>query len=365
MKKSIVFRQKIVGYLYTNFAKKVFFMFDAELMHSAFIKIGKFLGEYWSTKKATGLFFDYQDKCLEQEICGVKFRNPVGLAAGFDKNAEMISIMENVGFGFSEVGSISGRASKGNTGQRMKRLIKEKSLWINLGLNNCGAEKVYRKLSNKRFKIPFGVSIARTNSRETAEDDMAIEDYCFSAEKFRDIGNYLTINISCPNAYGGQPFSSPKRFEKLMKAIAKLKIEKPIFVKLSPDLDKENVNSILKISEKYGISGFICTNLTKHHQFNKGGVSGKILEKKSDEMLGDVYRKMRGKKRKFILIGCGGIFSAEDAYKKIKLGANLVQLITGMVFQGPGLIGKINYELAELLKKDGFKNVSEAVGKCA
>ncbi len=366
MEKAVLLKQKIVNYVYTNFARKIFFLFNAELTHNVFIWVGKVLGDYWVTKKATSLFFNYQnEKILGQEISGMKFRNPVGLAAGFDKDAKMISVMEDVGFGFSEVGSVSAWPCEGNEGKRMGRFVKEESLWINFGLNNEGAVKIASGLEGRKYKIPFGVGIARTNCKESADEDAAVRDYCFSAEKFRSIGDYLTINISCPNSYGGQPFTNARRFEKLIREIRRLKIKKPVFVKMSPDLSKRETDKIIAISEKYKIDGFICTNLAKDKRYESGGISGKLLEKKSDDMLKYVYLKIARKKRKFILIGCGGIFSAKDAYKKIKLGANLVQLITGMIFQGPGLIGEINYGLAELLKNDGYRNIGEAVGKGA
>jgi dihydroorotate dehydrogenase len=145
-----------------------------------------------------------------------------------------------------------------------------------------------------------------------------------------------------------------------MNRIKLLKIKKPIFLKISPDLSRESIDVILKIAIKNGIDGFICSNLTKKKGTKSGGYSGKILEEKSNELLKYVYEKTKGKK---IIIGVGGIFSAEDAYRKIKLGASLVQLITGMIYEGPGLIGEINEGLVKLMEKDGHKNISEAVGK--
>jgi dihydroorotate dehydrogenase len=146
----------------------------------------------------------------------------------------------------------------------------------------------------------------------------------------------------------------------LLKEISKLKINQPVLVKMSPDLPEKNVDEIIRISLKYKIKGFVCSNLTKEGIKGSGGYSGKIVSKKSDELLAHIYKKTKGK---FVLIGAGGVFSAEDAYRKIKLGANLVQLMSGMIFEGPSLIGEINHGLAKLLKKDGFKNIAEAVGK--
>lgn len=344
---------------YSKIAKPILFMFDPELMHKTFIVIGKILDFNILSRKIVGLCFDYGNGVLEQKILGIRFRNPIGLSAGFDKNAELIGLMKEVGFGFSEAGSITAKESKGNIGKRMRREIKEKSLWVNLGLNNRGADITAENLRRKRFSIPFGINIAKTNCRETADSEIGLKDYLYSLNKLRHYGDYFVLNISCPNAFGGQPFSNPGLYEKLLKGIDRLGIKKPIFVKLSPDLTKKNVDDILRISGRHKIAGFICTNLTKNGKTESGGFSGKMVEKKADEMLKYVYKKTKGD---FILIGVGGVFSAEDAYKKIRLGASLVQLFTGMIYEGPGLIGEINYGLVRLLKRDGFENVGEAVG---
>jgi dihydroorotate dehydrogenase len=182
------------------------------------------------------------------------------------------------------------------------------------------------------------------------------------------IGNYHVLNISCPNAFGGQSFTDPDSFRMLMKEIEKIRVAAPLLIKLSPDLSHEQIDQILEISARYGVNGVICSNLTKDKHSSKiidfpipekGAISGKPLQDKADELIKYVYHKTNGQ---MVIIGCGGVFSAKDAYKKIRLGASLIQLITGMIFEGPQLIGEINRGLADLLKRDGFKNVSEAVG---
>lgn len=364
MKELIFYKNKVNAFLYQKMLKHFLFLFDPERMHHSFIKLGKFLGGNIITKRIVKDLFHYKNSMLKQKILGIEFKNPVGLSAGFDKNAEIISICEDVGFGFSEVGSVTKMQCAGNKGKRLERLIDKKSLWVYMGLNNNGADEIFARLSKQKYKIPFGVSIAKTNCKETADDSVGREDYIYSLKKFNsmNIGKFYVLNISCPNAYGGQPFSDVKRYESLLKDVYRLKVKKPIFVKLSPDLTRKNIDGIIRISEKYGISGFVISNLSKKHGFNngKGGLSGKEVEKKANSMLRYVALKGKGK---FVLIGVGGIFSAEDAYRKIKLGASLVEIITGMIYQGPGLIGEINYELSELLKKDGYKNIKEAVGK--
>lgn len=360
MESLVSVRNKANSIFYNQIVKPICFRHDAEKVHNFFTEAGKILGDNHTTKKFISLLYNYSDKKLEQKILGITFKNPVGLSAGFDKNAELISIMEDVGFGFAEVGSITALSCKGNPGKRVDRIISQKSLWVNFGLNNKGVTEIAKRLEKKKFGIPYGINIAKTNCRETTVPEVGIKDYIFSLKKAKNVGDYFTLNISCPNTYGGQPFANPKLYESLLIEVDKLKIEKPIFVKISPDLDKKNIDAILSISKKHKVDGFICSNLTKKHYLKNGGLSGKILEKKSNELINYIYRRTKGK---YVLIGAGGIFSAEDAYKKIKSGASLVQLITGMIYEGPGLIGKINYDLVKLLEKDGYNNISEAVGK--
>ena len=359
MERQALIRSKANSIIYNRIIKPICFMHDAERTHNFFIKLGKFLGSNQATKRAVSFLFSYQHPKLEQKILGLQFRNPVGLAAGFDKNAELVSVMEDVGFGFVEVGSVTALPCEGNSGKRIDRIIDKKSLWINLGLNNNGVQEIRKRLRGNTFKIPYGVSLARTNCKDTASPEAGIKDYIASLKESRDIGDYHTLNISCPNSYGGQPFAAPDLYEHLLKEVDKLKLDKPVFVKLSPDLTKSNIDKILSISQNHAIAGFICTNLTKNHALGKGGLSGKIVEQSANDLIKYIYSKTKGR---YIIIGVGGIFSAEDAYEKIKLGANLVQLITGMIYNGPGLIGRINYGLVKLLEKDGYKNISEAVG---
>ena len=340
--------------------KKVLFCFDPEKVHKAFIRAGKIVDKSEIVKGVMSFMFNYRHHSLEQTLFGIKFINPIGLSAGFDKNAELIGIMNTLGFGFSEVGSVTALPCAGNSGVRLKRVLNRKSIWVNMGLNNEGALKIRNRLKGHKFKIPFGINIAKTNCPETVNSEIGLKDYIYSLKTLRNLGDYFTVNISCPNAYGGQPFSNPELYEKLLAEIDKLNIKKPIFVKLSPDLSKRQIDLLFEISLKHNISGFVCSNLTKCDE--SGGYSGKIVEDKSNILLSYVYRKVKKSDKNYVLIGSGGIFSAEDAYKKIKLGANLVELITGMIYNGPGLIGEINCGLVKFLKKEGFRNVSEAVG---
>ncbi len=367
----IKLRNFIIGFLYRHILKKIFFLFDAERTHDFMTATGKLLGKYNFTRKITNVFFNApDDPVLEQNILGIKFKNPIGLSAGFDKNAELTDIIPEVGFGFEEIGSITAEPCEGNPKPRLWRLKKSKALVVYYGLKNDGEEKLSEKLTNKKFKIPIGVNIAKTNCKETAETEKGIEDYVKSYKKFLelDIGDYFTINISCPNTFGGEPFHDAAKLDKLLSALEKHPTKKPIFLKISPDLTDKEVDAILEISALHHINGFICTNLTKKRENLKildeqvpkdGGISGKAVEDIANKMIASIHQKTKGK---YIIIGCGGVFCAQDAYKKIRLGASLIELITGMIFEGPQLISQINLGLSDLLKKDGFKNIKEAVG---
>ena len=368
MKNTIFFRNIILKFLYKSLLKSVFFRFDPENVHDRIVSFGIFLGSNTFTRILTSFMFSYQNKMLEQKVLGINFKNPVGLAAGFDKNAQLTDILPSVGFGFAEVGSITGEACDGNPKPRLWRLKNSKGLLVWYGLKNNGCEVLSKKLKKRKFKIPIGINVAKTNSPDTVETEKGIDDYTKAFEKFTNIGAYYTINISCPNTYGGQPFTDVERLDRLLARIDKIPTKKPIFLKLSPDLTNKELDEIISVCRKHRVHGFICSNLSKNRTnkqikdkipSTEGGMSGKIVEKLSNEVISHLYKKTKGN---YVIIGLGGVFCAEDAYKKIKLGASLVQLITGMIFEGPQVISEINLGLVRLLERDGFENISQAIG---
>jgi dihydroorotate dehydrogenase len=208
-----------------------------------------------------------------------------------------------------------------------------------------------------------------TNCQDTVNIHNAINDYAKAFRVMEPLASYITVNISCPNTLGGQPFITPHKLDYLFDILDEIPTQKPIFIKLSPDLTDAELNELLDIVHKHRIHGIICTNLTKQKENNPkvkdnfvpkvGGLSGKPVEEMSNRMLSHIYRR-EGKR--YVLIGLGGVFTAEDAYKKIRLGASLVQLITGMIFEGPQVISEINQGLVKLLERDGFKSLEEARG---
>jgi len=352
-----------MGRKYKWVIKPVLFRFDPVKIHDMMSVFLRFMGKFSLTRTIAYSWWGYSSKMLEQNILGIDFKNPVGLSAGFDKNAEMIDIMPSLGFGFTEIGSITARPYGGNPKPRLYRLPEHQALRINYGLKNLGAEVLYERLRNKIWPLPVGISIAKTNTSFTSEVGKGIEDYFFTYKIFQDIGSYFTINISCPNTCEEKPiFAEPENLDLLLKQIFSVRKSKPVFIKISPDLEETQLNGILEVCRKHPVDGFVCTNLTKENLFGhagKGGFSGKAVEELSNKMIRKVYKFYDGKK---IIIGVGGIFTAEDAYKKIKSGASLLELITGMIYQGPQTVSDINLGLVKLLRRDGYKNISEAVG---
>ncbi len=366
--KATYYRNKINHVLYSGILKPVFFLNDPETIHDRMTKLGARMGKYSFCQKLTRGLFGYNNPVLEQEVLGINFKNPIGLSAGFDKNAELTDIIADVGFGFSEVGSITGEKYEGNPKPRLWRLPKSKSLVVYYGLKNDGCEAILQKLKDKKFNIPIGISIAMTNCKENLVLKDGIKDFAKAFRIMEPVANYITVNISCPNAIGGQSFVAPHKLDYLFDILDEIPTKKPVFIKMSPDLNHSQLDAILDVARNHRIQGIICANLTKKKDNPKikdssipdvGGMSGKVVQDLADNMLAYIYKR-EGKR--FVLVGCGGVFTAEDAYKKIRLGATLIQMITGMIFEGPQVISEINQGLAKLLKRDGFTNISQAIG---
>lgn len=370
-------RQKLIiavlGFFYRNWLKKMFFAVDPEIVHNRMTHFGEILGKFSPAKAAVSFIFEHTDTMLSQKIAGIQFRNPVGLAAGFDYEAKLTQILPAVGFGFQTVGTITNKSYEGNPRPMLGRLPGSRSLMVNKGFKNKGAKAITEKLSGLSFKIPVGISIGRTNSLALKTQKQSIEDILkafITFEKSRVNHSYYELNISCPNLFGSITFYPPANLKELLSEIDKLHLKRPVFIKMPIEKSDREVQAMLDVIIRHSPKGVIFGNLQKNRsdaalipseaaQFKTGYFSGKPTFKRSNELIKLSY-KHYGKK--LVIIGCGGVFSGEDAYAKITLGASLVQLITGMIFQGPQLISQINYELTDLLKKDGFRHISEAVG---
>lgn len=360
---------------YQKLAKPLMFRQKPDTVHKNLIKVAKAVQKTPLLRTISGIWSHQDEIMLSQKIAGVSYRNPVGLSAGFDKTLEMPKLMRSVGFGWMTGGSVTLGSYKGNEGEWYYRLPKSKSLVVNAGLPSEGTPVVARRIAlyNQAVfdKFPLNVSIAKTNSKKSVGDAQGVDDYCQSLAVFAGLDQVSTleINISCPNTFGGEPFTTPTRLEKLLKAVDKLKLKKPVYIKMPTGLDDRDFDNLLKVIIKHNITGVTISNLVKDRSSIelkdklpdsvKGGLSGSPTKAISDHLISLTYERYGDK---LVIIGVGGIMSAEDAYKKIRAGASLVALITGLIFEGPQLIGEINRGLVKLLERDGFANISEAVG---
>jgi len=301
------------------------------------------------------------DTSLRQKIFGHTFLNPVGLGAGFDKNATMIRGIQILGFGFTEIGTVTPKPQPGNPKPRMFRHVKETSIQNAMGFNNDGAYKVIKRLKKRYpFTTPIGINIGK--NKVTPEKE-AINDYTHLIKSFDGLGDYFVINISSPNTPGLRDLQN-EEFIKNLFSQAKELTSMPILLKIAPDMKIEDAVNLTKMAVEYGADGIIATNTTidyslVEHPANTGGLSGAVLKEKSFKIFDAVAKELYGKT---VLISVGGIDSAEEAYRRIKAGASLVQIYSGLIFNGPDLIMNINKGLIKLLKEDGYENISQAVG---
>ena len=312
----------------------------------------------------------FTDPILKTTVWGRAFPNPVGLAAGFDKSAEVPGALLRLGFGFVEVGSVTPRPQAGNERPRLFRLTDDKAVVNRLGFNNDGEAKVCQRLVAFRRRGGGLVGVNLGKNKETAE---AIPDYVSGAAAFASHANYLVVNVSSPNTPGLRALQDKATLARLVhfvyEAVAAqgLEMPPPLLVKVAPDLTAEDKANIAAVVSESPVDGLIATNTTIERppglidpqRDETGGLSGKPLFAPSTRVLAELYELTGGR---LPLIGVGGVSSGADAYAKIRAGASLVQLYTGLVFHGPALVNRIKRELAALLKRDGFASVADAVG---
>ncbi|MEJ2414120.1 MAG: quinone-dependent dihydroorotate dehydrogenase [Sulfurimonas sp.] len=301
------------------------------------------------------------DPILNQELFGRTFLNPVGLGAGFDKNATMIRGIQTLGFGYTEIGTVTPKPQPGNPKPRMFRHVEEKTIQNAMGFNNDGAFKVVQRLKERYpFSTPIGINIGKNKITPESE---AISDYTHLIKAFNGLGDYFVINISSPNTPGLRDLQNEAFITELFKE-AKALTDMPILLKIAPDMTKEDAVALTTLAVEKGADGIIATNTTIDYSLVKnpkdiGGLSGAVLKEKSFEIFEAIAKELYGKTT---LISVGGIDSAEEAYRRIKAGASLVQVYSAMIFGGPDLIMNINKGLVELLKADGYNNITEAIG---
>jgi dihydroorotate dehydrogenase len=353
------------------------FLRDAEKTHEQTLALLSRLG---FLEGALENFFCVDDDRLQVRLDSLTFANPVGLAAGFDKNGVAIKTWPGFGFGFVEIGAVTAQAQPGQSKPRLFRLPDDDALINRLGFNNEGAEAIGAKLEALRangrpLKIPLGINIGRTKIVATKD---AATDYLFTFERLFPYGDYFTLNVSSPNTPELRDLQQKGHLATLLETIQTKNRElarnsriqdKPVFLKIDPDMELDQVDEIIAVAQAQKIAGIVATNASAFLRENlttrvdePGGLSGKPLRARATAFIRHIYKRTRGR---MPIIGAGGIFIAKDAYEKIQAGASSVQILTGFVYEGPGAVKRINQGLLKLIERDGFKNISAAVGSAA
>jgi len=342
-----------------NILRPLIFKFSPEVAHSLAIKALKLNNIPYSKPK--------DNHILETTFCEKKLSSPIGVAAGFDKNAEVYNPLFNLGFGFVEVGTITPKPQFGNPKPRVFRLEEDEALINRLGFNNSGSEQISQTIKENNKKGLLGINIGPNKDSENR-----LEDYLKCLKTFHNVADYITINISSPNTEDLRNFHDQSKLNELLKEIENEKKELnstiPLAVKVSPDIEDKEINNISDVLLNNNIEVVIISNtsdstrdsLNNIQKHQKGGLSGKPIEEKSNNLINKFYKILNGRIK---IIGVGGVDSGKSAYEKFLAGANYVQLYTGMVYRGPNIVNLIKKELKELLIKDGVKNFSEIIGK--
>jgi len=354
-----------VSKIFERFVRPLLFRFPAESAHELGIKAL----EAGLARRFVGRAADLDFGPLRR--FGLDFPNPIGVAAGFDKNCVVADELSSLGFGFVEVGTVTFHPQPGNEKPRLFRLPKDKALLNRLGFNNDGAEAVARRLKTLERRCVIGVNIGR--NKDVANDE-AVENYLAAFDILKPLADYVTINVSSPNTPNLRDLQHGENLEELLIAIQTRNREadpKPLLVKIAPDLTEAEIEQIVDTCARTGIDGIIATNTTTSRDglttanvssLGAGGISGRPLTHRSTEVIRLVYRFSQGK---LPIVGVGGIFTADDAFDKIAAGASLLQSYTGFVYGGPTFASDINLGLRSILTERGFKTLDEAVGSAA
>jgi dihydroorotate dehydrogenase subfamily 2 len=361
------------GYRYI--LRPICFLFDSEPIHNFFLDLGRLLGAMPGVSRVMDSFFGVSRPSLTTKLAGITLKNPIGLAAGFDHEAKLPAILSGLGFGFGSIGTVTNGVYGGNAYPRLKRLPKSRALLVNKGFKSSGIDAVLRRLEGVRMSAPVGISVGRTNTPQIATHEAAISDIVTTISKVIASSvpfSYIELNISCPNLATKVEFYEAEHLQPLLAAITALSIKKPLLIKMPIMLSDEATLLLIDTIRKFPVAAVIFGNLQKdrsHPSLDKeelepllqhrGNWSGMPCKDRSDELISLVYRHTRGE---LPIIGCGGVFTAEDAYRKITLGASAIQLATALVFEGPTVPAKIALGLDRLLIQGGYTHVDDAVG---
>ena len=366
--------EQSTAFIYENIVKPVLFRFPPDDVHSAMLRMASSVGRSNVLTWGVSRVFTTRRSMLAQTVAGVRFRSPVGVSAGFDKNAETVRVMHSLGYGFMTVGSVTAQPCAGNPKPWFHRHPEDKSLSVHVGLANVGSSDVLRRIERNAVhfegdEFPVILSVAKTNNPETVSTEAAVEDYLTSLRRIKKSSavQLVELNISCPNTYGGEPFTSPELLEKLLRGVDALELTQPIFVKMPVNMKWEQFDGLLEVIVRHVVAGVTISNLVKDPKLLvhgraegvRGGMSGLPTQKVSNDLIAKTYKKYG---KKLDIIGVGGVFTAEDAYAKIRRGAKVVALVTGLIYNGPQLGAQVQRGLVKLLRRDGFRSIEEAVG---
>jgi dihydroorotate dehydrogenase len=357
---------------YSTLIRPVAFRFDPETAHHLAMTAAARLG--WAASAMRSVT-RVDDERLSIDAAGLHFSSPIGLAAGFDKSGVAISALAGLGFGSVEIGSISIDPSLGNPKPRLWRLPDDRGIIVHYGLPNDGVETIARRLSGVHLPVPLGVNLVVTNRGAGSPPltaDQIIDEYVAAAKIMTPHADYLMLNLSCPNTVDGRDFFADRgHLDACLGALDEMNLKRPVFLKVSPLGGIEAIERVLAAADRRKlVSGFMfnlppvkpegMSTPEKVWRVLPGAVSGPPASALADFCIRETFRRMDRKRH--VLIGSGGVSSAEDAYAKIRLGASLVQLLTALIYEGPGVVRRINTGLAKLLARDGFRHVTDAVG---
>ena len=360
--------------MYKKIIKPILFLFPPDFIHSTTVRAGRVVQVLPPVRWILRKWWAYSDARLNQSILDIDFANPIGLSAGFDKNVQLTPLMSSVGFGFETGGSVTLGERKGNARPWFYRLPKTQSLVVHAGLANRGivnGEATIIKNSRRSKNLPLFISVAivAKTSKETCQDAIIDAKNTILYILQHSLAKAIEINISCPNAGDEQPFTNPKILDELLTELDKIERSLPFLIKMPQVSSLKEFDALLRIVDRHNIQGLTIANLVKDRssvklleelpEDVKGGLSGAPTRKVSTAMVHYAYKKYA---KRFTIIGVGGVFSAEHAYEKIRAGASLVGMITGVIFEGPQVVGKINKGLIKLLDEDGFMSITEAIG---
>ena len=342
-------------------AKPAFFVLPPETAHKTVHRLLRTV-QNTPVSRAIRQRYAVDDDRLRQSVFGLDFPTPVGVAAGFDKNAEVPRVLADLGFGHVEIGGVTAERQPGNPQPRLFRLPEDEALINRMGFNNEGADRIGNRLNREpQPDVPLGVNIGKSKSTPLEE---AADDYLYTYERVADTGDYFAVNVSSPNTPGLRSLQNRKSLENILGTLQNAGAS-PLLVKLSPDLPDAAVEDALAVVNDLGLDGIITTNTTTSrpeslqnpNSAETGGLSGKPIEREATEQIRFIAERVD-----VPVIGVGGVSDAEGAYRKIRAGASLVQLYTGLVFEGPAVARDINKGLLKLLERDGFDSVEAAVG---